>query len=178
MTEFDQKDHAMNIKLEDGERGPLMTKGELSDACLHDAATIVIAVELGCEFEDCRLTDDGYKWPTFVSSVEIKYPESWRGVEAFPAIGRIHEAGCQAVAKRHGRGPHRINNYTAIRTSDLLDEARIWKAIEALARYIENNYEGEGCYGALGTDAFETGDGSAALELLKNVGIRHRRSGG
>jgi hypothetical protein len=139
---------------------------------LHDAATIVVAVELGCEFEDCRLTDDGYKWPTFVSSVEIKYPESWRGVEAFPAIATIHEAGCQAVAKRHGRGPHRINNYTAVRTSNLLDELRTWKAIETLARFIEDNYEGEGCYGALGTDASKTGDDSAALKLLKNVGNR------
>jgi hypothetical protein len=35
-------------------------------ACLHDAATIVVAIELGCEFEDRRLTDDGYKWPTSI----------------------------------------------------------------------------------------------------------------
>ena len=136
---------------EDDERRPLMTEEELRDACLHDAATIVVAVELGCEFEDCRLTDDGYKWPTSISSVDLKYPESWRGAEAFPAIASIHEAGCQAVAKRHGRGPQRVNNFFAVRTSDLLDEPRIWKAIEALAQFIRDNYEGDGCYGALGT---------------------------
>ena len=118
---------------EDKERRPLLTKAELSDACLHCAATIVVAVELGCEFEDCRLTDDGRKWPTFLSDVDIKYPTSWadRGAEVFPAIASIHEAGCQAVAKQHGRGPNRINEYTAIATSNLLDEPRIWKAIEA-----------------------------------------------
>jgi hypothetical protein len=128
---------------DDDEQRPLMTEEELRDACLHTAATIVVAVELGCEFEDCRLTDDGYKWPTFLSDVDIKYPKSWadRGAEVFPAIASIHEAGCQAVAKRHGRGPHRINNYTAISTSNLLDEPRIWKAIETFARFIEDNYE-------------------------------------
>jgi hypothetical protein len=150
-----------------------MSEAELQDACLHCAATIVVAIELGCEFEDCRITDDGYKWPTSVSSVEIKYPDSWseRGAEVFPAIATIHEAGCQAVAKRHGRGPHRINNYTAVRTSDLLDEPRIWKAIEALAQFIGDNDEGEGCYGALGTDG---GGDTAALELLESLGVRTR----
>jgi hypothetical protein len=38
------------------ENRPLLTETELRDACLHAAATIVVAVELGCEFEDCRLT--------------------------------------------------------------------------------------------------------------------------
>jgi hypothetical protein len=158
---------------EDEERLPLLTEDELRDACLHCAATIVVAVELGCEFEDCRLTDDGCKWPTFLSSVEIKYPESWsgRGAEVFPAIASIHEAGCQAVAKRHGRGPHRINNYTAVRTSELLDEPRIWKAIEALAQLIESEGGYEGCYGAIGTDAFEVGDDSAALKLIRDMGL-------
>jgi hypothetical protein len=150
-----------------------LSEEELHDACLHCAATIIVAVELGCEFEDCRLTDDGSKWPTFLSSVEIKYPESWdkRGAEVFPAIASIHEAGCQAVAKRHGRGPHRINNYTAVRTSDLLDEPRIWKAIEALAQLIESEGGYEGCYGAMGTDAFEVGDDSAALKLIRDMGL-------
>jgi hypothetical protein len=150
-----------------------LTEEELSDACLHCAATIIVAVELGCEFEDCRLTDDGCKWPTFLSSVEIKYPESWngRGAEVFPAIASIHEAGCQAVAKRHGRGPHRINNYTAVRTSELLDEPRIWKAIEAMAELIESEGGYGGCYGAMGTDAFEIGNDSAALKLIRDMGL-------
>ena len=67
--------------VKDGERSPLMTRGELRDACLHNAATIVIAVELGCEFKDCRLDDDGCKWPTSISSVDLKYPKSWHGAE-------------------------------------------------------------------------------------------------
>jgi hypothetical protein len=157
---------------DDDERRPFMTAQELSDACLHDAATIVIAVELGCEFEDCRLTDDGYRWPTSGSSVDLKYPESWRNAEAFPAIATIHEAGCQAVAKQHGRGPHRVNNFSANRTSDLLDEPRIWKAIKTLARFIEDNYEGDGCYGALGTDGCEPGEeDTEALKLLRSMGL-------
>ena len=109
---------------------------ELRDACLHCAATIVIAIELGCQFEDCRLTDDGAGWPTFLSSVEIKYPDDWRDARAFPAIASIHEAGVHAVAKAHGRGPHRVNNYTSVRTSHLLDEPRIWKADPKSARAI------------------------------------------
>jgi hypothetical protein len=164
----------------DEERRPLLTEEELRDACLHCAATIVVAIELGCEFKDCRLTDDGYKWPISISSVDIKYPESWdkRGAEVFPAIATIHEAGCQAVAKRRGRGPHRINNYTATRTSDLLDEPRIWKAIEALAQFIRKNDEDWECYGALGTACHEPGEDSHALKLLKSLGVVHRRSGG
>ncbi len=140
---------------DDEERRPLMTEEELRDACLHATATIVVAFVLGCEFKDCLLADDGFKWPTSISGVYLKYPESWRGAEAFPAIVSIHEAACQAVAKRHGRGPHRINNYTADRTSDLLDEPRIWRAIGRLAEFIRMNDEGEGCYGALGADHSE-----------------------
>ena len=44
---------------EDEERRPLLTEPELYDACLHAAATIITAYALGCEFEDCRLDDDG-----------------------------------------------------------------------------------------------------------------------
>jgi hypothetical protein len=136
---------------EDEERRPLLTEEELYDACLHAAATVVIAVALGCKFEDCRL-DDGYPWPTSVSRIEIKYPKEWSGkAGAFSFVAMIHEAGAMAVAKRHGRGPHLINH--SDKTRDLLNLPRVWKAIEALAQYIEDNYEGDGCYGAMGTDA-------------------------
>ena len=153
----------------DDERRPLLTEEELRHACFHDAATIVVAIELGCEFEDCRVDDDGRPWPTAMTRIEIKYPGRWGepGAEVFPAIATIHEAGCRAVAKRHGRGPHRIDNYTAVRTSDLLDEPRMWKAIEALARFIENNYEGDGCYGALGTGYHEPGETPTRLSCSK-----------
>jgi hypothetical protein len=69
---------------DDEEQRPLLTETELCDACFHAAATITVAFALGCEFEDCRLDDDGRRWPVSISIVEIKYPESWREAEAFP----------------------------------------------------------------------------------------------
>jgi hypothetical protein len=150
------------------ERRPLLTKDELYDACLHDAATIVVAFVFGIEFEDCRLNDDGYNWPTSVSRIELKYPLDC----SFDSVASIHEAGAMAVAKRHGHGPHRINES---RTAELLDEPLVWKAIETLAQFIEDNYEGDGCYGALGTDCREPGEDSAALKLIKNMGLSSLR---
>ena len=160
---------------EDGERRPLLTEEELYDACLHDAATIIIAFVLGCEFKDCRLTDDGYKWPTSLSRIELEYPEDWRGkAEALSSVASIHEAGAMAVAKLHGRGPHRIDE-TGM--PELLDNPMVWKAIETLAQFIEDNYEGDGCYGALGTACHEAGEDSAALRLIKSMGLRSRTVG-
>jgi hypothetical protein len=60
----------------------------------------------------------------------------------------IHEAGSMAVAKHHGRGPHLILIGEFGETAKLLDDSNVWKAIEALAQFIEDNYEGDGCYGA------------------------------
>jgi hypothetical protein len=77
-----------------------------------------------------------------------------------------------AVAKRHGHGPHRINE---TRTAELLDEPLVWKAIVTLAQFIEDNYEGDGCYGALGTDCCKPGEDSAALKLIKNMGLSSLR---
>jgi hypothetical protein len=148
---------------DDDEQRPLMTEEELRDACLHAAATVVIAVALGCEFEDCRLNDDGYPWPTSISRIEIKYPKEWSGrAGAFSSIAMIHDAGAMAVAKRHGRGPHHIANG---RTPQLLDIPRVWKAIEALAQFIRDNDEDNGCYSAMGTDAGRLED-STALKLI------------
>jgi hypothetical protein len=123
---------------DDDERRPLMTEEELRDACLHAAATIVVAVALGCEFEDCMLDDDGYKWPTSISRIYLKYPKDWteKG-EALSSVATIHEAGAMAVAKRHGRGPHLIiDSRTGAfpgdnKTRRLLDVPRVWGAVEA-----------------------------------------------
>jgi hypothetical protein len=154
---------------EDGERRPLLAEEELYDACLHDAATIVIAFVLGCEFKDCQLTDDGYKWPTSLSRIDLEYPKDWRGkAEALSSVLSIHEAGAMAVAKLHGRGPHRINENG---TPELLDDPKVWKAIEALAQFIEDNYEGDGCYGALGTGFEDPSEDSAAIKLLKSMDL-------
>jgi hypothetical protein len=68
-----------------------------------------------------------------------------------------------AVAKRHGRGPQRIND--SRRTVKLFDFPRVWKAIEALAQFIRDNDEDNGCYGAMGTDAGRLED-SNALRLI------------
>src|SRR5580704_11526111 len=102
-----------------------MIEDELCDACMHAAATIVVAYALGCEFEDCRLDDDGRRWPVSISIVEIKYPDSWRGREAFAAIAMIHEAGAMAVAKLHGRSPHRINTEDG---AGLIHSSLVWNA--------------------------------------------------
>jgi hypothetical protein len=66
----------------------------------------------------------------------------------------IYEAGSLAVAKRHGRPPHRINvgDDGGARTPNFLDDPLNWELVEAVAQLIRNNYEGDGCYGAEGTD--------------------------
>jgi hypothetical protein len=142
---------------DDDERRPLLSEEDLRDACLHAAATIVVAFALECEFKCCYLTDDGYPWPTTLSRVWIKYPEDWSGKESFPFVAMIHEAGSLAVAKQHKRPPHRIYVYeddrvTGARAANFLDDPLNWELVEAVAQLIRNNYEGDGCYGAEGTD--------------------------
>lgn len=160
---------------DDDERRPLLTNRELYDECLRAAATIVVAFTLGIEFEDCRVTDDGVGWPVPVAYVEFKYPDGWRWErEALQAVAAIHEAGAMAVAKMHGRGPLGINRYTEEhRTSTLLDDPVIWKTIKDVARLIENTYEGDGCYGTLGTDFAEDNGGEdlAAFKLIRASGL-------
>lgn len=146
-----------------------MTKDELHDACTHAAATVVIAYALGCEFEDCRLTDDGSQWPTSLSRVEIQYPASWCGESAFSSIATIHEAGAMAVAKLHNRSPHRINRGGG--ASGFLNHPLIWRAVLALAEFIEGNDEGDGCFGALGTDGSEESEDSSAIAMFKDLGL-------
>ena len=51
------------------------------------------------------------------------------------------------------------------------DDSNVWKAIEALAQFIEGNYEGEGCYGALGTGFNDPSEDSAAIKLLKSMDL-------
>jgi len=51
------------------------------------------------------------------------------------------------------------------------DDSNVWKAIEALAQFIEDNYEGEGCHGALGTGFNDPSEDSAAIKLLKSMDL-------
>ncbi len=156
---------------DDEEQRPLMAEKELRDACLSAAAIVVVAFSLGCEFEDCMLDDDGYPWPTATTRIEFKYPTEWRwkfGI--FPVVGAIHEAGAAAVCKQHDIGLCRINN--DFRTAQLLDDPTIWATIKALARFIQDNDEDHGCYGALGTACHEPGDeDSYAIALIKSMGV-------
>ena len=80
-----------------------------------------------------------------------------------------------AVAKQHDLGPHLIRAslrqaIMASVTPGLLDDPLVWKTIRALARFIEND-GGDGCYDAMGTVAFEVGDDSAALKLIRDMGL-------
>jgi hypothetical protein len=166
---------------DDEERRPLLTEEELRDACLHNAATIVVAFLFGCEFEHCWLNDDGYKWPLRLSSVELKYPPN----PSLACIASIHEAGAMAVAKRHGRGPCRINRYNGdSETAQLLDHPLTWKVIETLAQFIEDSDQGGGCYGVVGTvrNVLTAGTGNMteviysdpnlnALKLIQEMGL-------
>ena len=93
---------------EDGGHRPLLTEEQLRDACIHAAATIVVAFVYGCGFVDCRLNDKGYKWPTPISRIQFRSADDWSLDERFVALTAIHEAGSMAVAKHHGRGPHLI----------------------------------------------------------------------
>jgi hypothetical protein len=113
---------------DDEDRRRLLTEEELRDARLHAAATIVVANALGCEFEDCRLDDEGRRWPVSLSVVEIKYPNNWQGAEAFASAAMIHEAGAMAVAKRHGRSPHRINTEDG---AGLIQNSLVWNTSAA-----------------------------------------------
>jgi hypothetical protein len=156
---------------QDGENRPLLTEEELYDECLHAAATNVVASVHGCEFLDCRLNDDGHKWPTSISRIELMSADDWWIEESFRALAAIHEAGSMAVAKRHGRGHHliRLVGEEHSGTPKLLDDPKVWKSIEALAQFIRDNYEGEGCYGALGTSS--PGGDSPALKLIKSMDL-------
>jgi hypothetical protein len=164
--------HQKPMFSEDGGHRPLLTPEELRDACIHTAATIVVAFVYGCEFGDCRLNDNGYKWPTSISRIELMSADDWWIEEAFAARTAIHEAGSMAVAKHLGRGPHLIIMFTEhSETAKLLDNPNVWKAIEALARFIEDNYQREGYYGALGTGFEDPSEDSAAIKLLKSMDL-------
>jgi hypothetical protein len=166
------------------EQHPLLSEEDLRDACLHAVATIVVGFALEGEFKCCYLTDDGYKWPTSVSRTWLEYPKDWTDEEALSNVATIYEAGSlsgrQAAWTRatphqrrrrprpYGRFPRRPLN---------------WELVEAVAvaQLIMNNYEGDGCYGAEGTnphwslsfpwmkDLPKLNENSNANRLIKNL---------
>jgi hypothetical protein len=154
---------------EDGSFSPLLTDEQLRDAFVYAAAIVVVAFSLGCEFGDCTVDDDGAVWPTSLSRVEIKYPEDWRwkyGI--FAAVAAIHEAGAMAVAKQRDHGPCRVNNSW---TPHLFDDPKIWVAVKALARFIQENDEDHGNYGAAGMDIYDSPADSPAIQLIRSLGV-------
>jgi hypothetical protein len=151
---------------EDGENRPLLTEEELSDECLHAAATIVVALVHGFELEYCSFNDDAYKWPTSISRIELWSADDWWLEDGLLARAAVHEAGSMAVAKRHGRGPHLILlDMENSETDRLLDDPQVWKAVEALAQFIRDNYEREGCF------LEKAREDCAMLRLLKSMDL-------
>jgi hypothetical protein len=144
----------MSKKPNTRKKGRHRKREEAQDVYLHAAATIVAALALGFEFEDCRVDDDGLVWPTPASRIYLRFPRSKSPISE----ARAYEAGQLAVAKRHGRGPCLIvvngappgDNWTR----RFLDIPRVWEAIESLALHIMGNGGARG------------GDESIALSLI------------
>jgi hypothetical protein len=158
--------HQKPMLSKDGENRPLLTEEELYDECLHAAATIVVALVHGCELTYCSFNDDGYKWPTSISRIELWSADDWWPEDDFSARAAMHEAGSMAVAKRHGRGHHLILlGMENSETDRLLDDPQVWKAVVALAQFIRDNYQREGCF------LEKAGEDRAVLRLLKSMDL-------
>jgi len=132
-----------------------MSPAELREACFHAAGTAVVGYVLGAGYDDIRV-NDGWTWPAPVSQVDLtgwKITDGDRGEEeppmdrAYEMVAAVHEAGGLAALKHGGLGAHQVN-FVGIRTVDILDDPNVWAAVEPLAAYIEDTYEGDGCYGA------------------------------
>jgi hypothetical protein len=155
-----------------------MRPAELRETCICAAATAVVAHVVGAGYEDIFVNDDQYRWPTSRSKVFVK---GWRGDNPPPAdvlerMCMVYEAGLMAVAKLRGYGAHVIVGFQPLprflaggdlATKALLDRPVIWGAVKALAQRVEDNYEGDGCYGAMA----KHDDQDAAIGLLKERGL-------
>ena len=165
--------------------GPRMSPAELTEACYYAAGTAVVSYVLGYGYEDIAVHDDGEGWPTTMSDVDTaRWPigddpgpagdgEPSTDV-AYRDIATIYEAGGLASLKHRGLGSHRVSIIDDTMGRVMLDEPKIWAAIEALAAYIEGNYEGDGVYGALGANTGEkyaTGGEGGALKVLTDAGL-------
>jgi hypothetical protein len=79
---------------------------ELNDACLHAAATMVVAFTCCGHIVECRFNDDGSEWPAPISNIWIAMGDDWDVDDEIMLRPAINEAGAMAVAKNHGRRPH------------------------------------------------------------------------
>ena len=133
---------------------PRMSPAELTEACYSAAATAAISYVLGYGYEDIAVHDDGEGWPTTMSDVDTALwpigddPRDGRERdEAYCHIATIYEAGYLAALKYRGLGSHQVSLIDDSWGRVMLDDPKIWGAIEALAAYIEGRRRGEdgGC---------------------------------
>jgi hypothetical protein len=147
-----------------------MTRSQLREAMFHAAGTAVVSFILGCGYDDILLDDDGFRWPTRISRVELS---GWKRApeNALEIVATIYEAGTMAANKARGLGPHRIWGIAyegeLTETAWILDDPKVWAAIEEFAAYLEENDEEHGCYGAMAMHD----DEDAAIKLLKDRGL-------
>ena len=118
---------------------------ELNDACLHAAATMVVAFSYGCSIESCRIINND-KYPTPGSDIRISMSDDWEVDDEIILRPAIHEAGAMAVAKSHGRRPHRlsIGGEEPEETARVIGNPEIWKAIKILAQFIKDGHSSGG----------------------------------
>jgi hypothetical protein len=164
-----------------------MSPAELREMCYAAAATAVVSYVLGYGYEDIAVHDDGEGWPTTASDVDTAMwpigddPGPTGDGEpstdtAYSHIATIYEAAGLASRKLRGLGSHRISLIDDAMGRAMLDDPKIWGAIEALAAFLEGNYEGDGVYGALGSNtgdkyALMDGEDGGGLKVLKAAGL-------
>ena len=160
-----------------------MSPAELREACICAAASAVVAYVLGYGYEDIAVYDDGGSWSTTDTA---RWPigddpgPMGRGEPSCDAaycdIATIYEVAGLASRKHRGLGSHRVGLIDDAEGGAMLDDPKIWAAIEALAAFLEDNSEGDGCYGALGANtgdkyAVSDGEDGGGLKVLKACGL-------
>ena len=147
--------------------------------CICAAATAVVSYTLGYGYEDIAVHDDGEGWPTTASDVDTgRWPiggdprDEPQCDVAYRDIATIYEAAGLASRRLRGLGSHRVSLIDDTMGRVMIDDPKIWAAIEALAAYIEGNGDG-GYYSALGDtdEKYATGGEGGALKVLTDAGL-------
>src|SRR5271165_4474868 len=159
-----------------------MSPAELREMCIYAAATATVSYVLGCGYKDIRVTDDGERWPTAMSYVDLAGTDEHFGFGTDHTLGivaAIFEAGGLASLKSRGLGSHAVDfDNLPVDTCAILDDEKVWAAVEALAAHIAVNedFGGRETLGAPGVDDSEEGDGAegSGIKVLKDAGLYHR----
>ncbi len=149
-----------------------MSPAELKEACYRAAGTAAVGYVLGFIYEDAAVNNDGFGWPTMASEVDLG-PANEGDLFKFGTLkARVSEAGHLAALKHRGLGSHGLClDGELTDTRGVLDDAKVWSAIEALAAFIEGNDDGDGYYSALGVNTDEKGEEGGGLKVLKAAGL-------